>query len=331
MKFFRLMLVLPLLFSMYGCSFKYNPVDYNTSIIQNEIETAGIGKSSFIEIDNLNMHFIESGEGDPIILIHGWLCWGAFWKKITPSLSEKFHVYALDLIGHGLSDKPVDDNFSYSTEAQARRVVEFMKKKSITNAVIVGHSMGGEIAAKTAIMAPDRVSAAVLICAAGMQDNPQSLPSYIRIARAMHLEPIIALFFSEPAIRQFTKDLMFYSENPMPEEFVKDVVLANLTGKNAKKAVYKVTVEGLFKDFLNERCAEMKTKTLVISATDDLIVPPAMGREYNSLLPDSTYLEFDKAGHMLPWERPEDVSRAILAFCGRVDQADSGASGKLSK
>ncbi len=242
-------------------------------------------------------------------------CWGAFWKKMIPNLSQDYHIYAMDLIGHGLSDKPLDDSISFSTEAQARRVIEFMEKKSITNAVVVGHSMGGEIAAKVALMAPDRVEQAVLICAAGMEDNPKQLPSHIRLARAMHLEPVILPFFTEGTIRRFTPDLMFHKGNAMPEEFVEDMVMANLSDKRAKKALLKVTVEGLFQDFLNDRCSEIQAETLVVAATDDLIVPPSMGKEYDSLLPNSTFMEFDNAAHMLPWERPEDVTQAILEFC----------------
>ena len=315
MKFSRFILVLALLLTVFGCASKYHPKDINTLTIQNNIESSGIGKSDFVEIEHMNMHYIETGEGDPMVLIHGWLCWGAFWKKMTPFLSQNYHIYAVDLIGHGLSDKPVGDSISYSTEAQARRVVEFMEKKSIANAVIVGHSMGGEIAAKVSLLAPERVKAAVLVCAAGMKDNPRRLPSYIRAARAMHLEPVIVPFFSEGTIRHFSPGLMFYGENPMPEEFVEDIVIANLSGKNAKKAVLKATTEGLFKDFLNDRCPDLKTRTLVVSATDDIIVPPSMGKEYDSLLPNSTFMEFGKAAHMLPWERAEDVSKAILDFC----------------
>ncbi|MBI9077046.1 MAG: alpha/beta hydrolase [Desulfatibacillum sp.] len=319
MKFTRIVLAFSVLLLAFGCSAKYSNTNFTPQIIEAEIETKGVGASDFIEIDNMNMHYIETGEGAPIVLIHGWLCWGAYWEKMIPYLSRDHHIYAMDLIGHGLSDKPLDDGISFSTDAQARRVIEFMEKKSITNAVVVGHSMGGEIAAKVALMAPDRVEKAVLICAAGMEDTPKLLPSYIRMARAMHLEPVILPFFSEGTIRNFLPGLMFYKGNVVPEEFVKDLVMANLSGENAKKAVLKVTVQGLFQDFIDDRCPEMKAKVLVISATDDLIVPPSMGKEYDRLLPDSTYMEFDQAAHMLPWERAEDVANAILEFCDAKD------------
>jgi pimeloyl-ACP methyl ester carboxylesterase len=225
-------------------------------------------------------------------------------------MKDSYHVYAPDLLGHGISDKPLGNEVSYGTEDQARRIIAFMDKLGIKKAYIVGHSMGGEIAAKVAFLAPDRVKGLVLICAAGMEKTPKLLPWHVRLGRTMHLENL-AWMMNETIIRINTPSLMFYRENPMPDEFVKDIVMTNLNNMTDRKAMVKATKEGLFQNFMDERCAGIKVPTLVISAKYDRIVPPETQEQYSNLIPGAKYVCIDKAGHMVPWEQAGQVAANI--------------------
>jgi pimeloyl-ACP methyl ester carboxylesterase len=174
----------------------------------------------------------------------------------------------------------------------------------------VGHSMGGEIAAKMALLAPERVKGLVLISAAGMEKTPKLLPWHVRLGRVLHLENF-AWMMNETIIRINTPSLMFYRENPMPDEFVKDLLMTNLKDMTDRKAMVKSTKEGLFQNYMDKRCAGIKAPTLVIAAKYDRIVPPETQEQYSSLIPGAQYVCIDKAGHMVPWEQPEQIAANI--------------------
>ncbi len=294
-----------------GCT----SIQFTTEEVKKELQQEKIGTSRFVKIGEHTLHYLEDGRGEPMILIHGWICWGAYWKKIIPRVRDRHHIYAPDLLGHGISDKPLDKNCSYGTDAQADRIIAFMDALSIKKAYLVGHSMGGEIAAKITLKAPGRVKGLVLICAAGMEENPRLLPGFLRFARSLKMEGLAADMLDEGMIRRHVPDLMFYKENPMPDEFVKDIMMSNLKSKEDRKAIAKVTREGLFRNFLDKRCAEIKTPTLIISAKYDRVVPPSMGERYHALIADSKFILIDRAAHMAPWEQAEQVAASIHQFC----------------
>jgi pimeloyl-ACP methyl ester carboxylesterase len=296
-----------------GCA----SVKYTTTDIEKEIVRTNIVESKFVKVGDYNIHYVEAGKGETIIMIHGWLCWGAYWKKIIPLVKENYHVYAPDLLGHGISDKPLGKEVSYGTDAQAQRIIAFMDKLGIKKAYIVGHSMGGEIAAKVTLLAPERVKGLVLISAAGMEKTPKLLPLHVRLGRAMHLENL-AWMMNETIIRINTPSLMFYKENPMPDEFVNDIIMTNLKDMTDRKAMVKATKEGLFQNFMDERCRDIKVPTLVISAKYDRVVPPETQEQYSNLIPGAQYVCIDEAGHMVPWEQPQAVAANIINAMKKV-------------
>ncbi len=293
-----------------GCS----SAPYTVESVKEELRREKIGDSHFVTVGPHTIHYLEAGTGEPMIMIHGWLCWGAYWKKVMPAVADRYRVIAPDLLGHGISDKPLDPSVSYGTDAQAERVIAFMDALGIERAYVVGHSMGGEIAAKVAIAAPARVRGLVLICAAGMEETPKLLPGYIRAARALRMEGILADLLTEGMVRRHIKGLMFYRENEVPEEFIRDVAMSNLKDKEDRKAMARVTREGLFRNFLDTRCGGISAPTLVISAKYDRVVPPAMGERYHSLLPDSRLVVIDRAAHMVPWEQSDQVAASIMEY-----------------
>lgn len=290
---------------------------FTVADIQKDIAKYHVGESKFIKVENHNYHYIETGSGEPVILIHGWMGWGAFWKKVIPYMKDQYHIYAPDLLGHGISDKPLEKDISYGTEAQARRIIAFMDALGIKKAYIVGHSMGGEIAAKVAALAPDHVKGLVLICAAGMEKNLKLLPWHLRLGRVLHMENFTWMM-TEDALRFNTPSLMFYSENRMPDELIYDIMMMNLNDMHDRKALNKVTKEGLLRDFMDKRCKDIKAPTLVIASKYDRVIPPETQEQYSSLIPGAQYVCIEKAGHMVPWEQPKELANNIILFLNQI-------------
>lgn len=271
-------------------------------------------KSKFIIVNGLKMHYLESGRGEPMILIHGWLEFAAFWKPVISQLAEHYHVYAVDLMGHGLSEKSNNNKIIYSTENHAKWIIQFLKEKNIKKAYIVGHSMGGETAAKIAILAPNMLKKLILISAVGLQDNPTLIPLHMQIFANLPFKTPLKWFFSKFTVIHGVK-LCIYKENIIDAGFNDDIVAFNTNTKNDALTIVKTTENGLFQDFINDRVSKVTIPTLCLWAENDPLVPPELGEQYHRLLKNSILKVIPKAGHLLPWEQPKEVIYSIISFC----------------
>jgi pimeloyl-ACP methyl ester carboxylesterase len=113
---------------------------------------------------------VESGpdDGAPVLLLHGWGASIYGWRYVLRELGEGgYHAIAFDLKGHGLSDKPLGGD-EYTLASMRAHVLEAMSALDIPRAAVIGHSMGGRIAAAIALSAPERVRALALLAPAGI-------------------------------------------------------------------------------------------------------------------------------------------------------------------
>src|SRR5216684_1531260 len=98
------------------------------------------GKSHYAALDGNRIHYQSYGKGrEALVLIHGWSCNLDFWRDLIPDLSRRSRVIAIDLPGHGKSDKP---QVAYTMDLFARAVDAVMREAGVKRAVFVGHSMG---------------------------------------------------------------------------------------------------------------------------------------------------------------------------------------------
>ena len=125
-----------------------------------------------LDVDGVKIAYIVQGEGEPVILIHGWLSSaGINWvlPGTSGALAKEFQVVALDIRGHGKSDKPTEEE-AYGPEL-VEDVVRLMDHLKIEKAHIVGYSMGGIIAANFVVRHPDRVRSCTLGGMGWMKDG----------------------------------------------------------------------------------------------------------------------------------------------------------------
>jgi len=120
------------------------------------------GQDRFVVVQGYNIHYIESGEGEPVLLIPGAWSSYRFWNRIIPFLSKHNRILALDYLGAGDSDKP-RSGFDYSVEEQANLIARMIEVLEISRVHIVGTSYGGSIALTLAARYPDRIGKVVSI------------------------------------------------------------------------------------------------------------------------------------------------------------------------
>ena len=119
-------------------------------------------QDQFVKVGHIRTRFWQVGEaGSVVVLLHGIACSVTEWERNIEVLAERHRVYAIDLLGFGLTDKP--DNEAYSLRNLARFVLDFMQQADIARAHLCGNSLGGRLTLMCADMAPERVISALLV------------------------------------------------------------------------------------------------------------------------------------------------------------------------
>jgi pyruvate dehydrogenase E2 component (dihydrolipoamide acetyltransferase) len=154
-----------------------------------------------IEVGGRRLRHLRAGPdtGEPIVLLHGFGADMGTWMFNHAVLAEDRPVYALDLPGHGGSAKELDDG---SVAALAAVVAEYLAAASIGAAHLVGHSLGGAIAASIALDRPERVTALTLIAPAGLgaEIAGEFVEGFISETRARKLRPVLEMLVADPGL-----------------------------------------------------------------------------------------------------------------------------------
>ena len=259
-----------------------------------------------IRLEGSNIRYIDAGRGTPVIFLHGLGASMYLWRgNLAPVESAGFRVLAFDNRGFGSSEKPAR---GYGNTDYARLLVAFMDSLHIPDAVLVGHSMGGAIAAECAIAYPSRVRGLVLIDAAGFGVRQ---PLMLRIAGW----PVIGALVSGLRNRWATDRILrstYADPNKVRPEDV-DQYYAPVAEPEFGRALRGVLREFRF-DALPGRLADVQIPALVLWGAQDELIPPRVGRALASELPRVAYLAVPNAGHALPEEVPLEVNRLVVAF-----------------
>jgi 2-hydroxymuconate-semialdehyde hydrolase len=127
-----------------------------------------VKKETTEKIGDYNTHYHEMGQGEQVLLIHGSglgvSAW-ANWRFLMPLLAEKYHVFALDLVGFGDSEKP---KIKYSKDVWVDHLITFIETKMKPPVTIVGNSLGGSLSLHLSQRRPDLIKKQVLMGAPGL-------------------------------------------------------------------------------------------------------------------------------------------------------------------
>lgn len=131
---------------------------------------------------NTTISYSDSGKGNAIVLLHGFLENKKMWKEYVDFFSEKYRVITIDLLGHGESE-PL--GYVHEMEDNANVVNEVLKNLKIEKAIIVGHSMGGYVALAFAELYPDKIQKLVLLNSTSKEDSEERKLNRTRAIKAV--------------------------------------------------------------------------------------------------------------------------------------------------
>jgi pimeloyl-ACP methyl ester carboxylesterase len=266
-------------------------------------------------IDGSRVNYVEMGDGPPIVFVHGLSgCWQN-WLENIPHFSRRHRVVAVDLAGFGASEMP---SWALSIQGYGRFVDAFLEEIGVERAVLVGNSMGGFIAAETAISHPSRVERLVLVDPAG---GP-TLHTWHRervgrtLLRYAHLsEPLLVAWLARletivrrPRLRRY----MLYKVARHPDRLAPELCYEVASG--AGKPGFVDALQSIADYDYSDRLPEISCPTLIVWGADDEIIPVADAHEYERMIPGARKVIFEDTGHLPMLERPARFNRLLERF-----------------
>jgi haloalkane dehalogenase len=115
-----------------------------------------------VDQGGLRMHYVDEGEGDPVVLLHGEPTWAYLYRKVIPQLTPMARVIAPDYFGFGLSDKPTGRDW-YSYDAHTTSIARLLEQLDLRNVTVVMQDWGGPIGFRVAVENPGRVTRLVVL------------------------------------------------------------------------------------------------------------------------------------------------------------------------
>lgn len=265
----------------------------------------------FVRVGGQLVHAEQVGDGEPVVLLHGFGASAYSWRQVIPALARGHRVVAIDLNGFGYTQRPRSRG-SYTREGQAKLVLDTLDALGIARAHFVGHSYGGGITLYLAARHPERFRSMVLV--------DSSAPTYAndRRSRAAALRPLDAFYVRTVALRPgaIRKALLrsFWDDSKVTPELVR-AYADRLTVEGVDYAFY-----GLTAPVPPGAPVELETiavPTLVVWGDHDELISPEAGRRAAARLPHSEFVLLGDCGHLPMEEQPEALLRALLPFLAR--------------
>lgn len=265
----------------------------------------------WIEVDGRPVHFVEQGSGPPVVFLHGFGGWSFSWRKNLPTLAAAgYRAIAPDLMGYGFSDK--SSGAQATLAAQVDLLRHLLPALGAAPAVVVGNSMGGEIALRLALRAPELVRAVVIANATG----------YVSIDLPRHLLRLLAL----PGAGLFGW-LLVRSRRFIAGRFVTPCYCdrARLEPGTVEGYCLPLRLPGVARFYLDwlprldfgteaGRYGEIRQPALVIWGEADPWWPLEDARRFCADLPDARLITYPGVGHLPQEEAPERFNQDLLAF-----------------
>ena len=258
-----------------------------------------------VTVFGAKINYIEAG--DPakpkVILLHGLGGNVANWAFTVPALAANYHVIAVDQIGFGKSDRVM---LKYRVGTYVDFLDKFMSELKIEKASLVGNSLGGWVAALTAMKYPNRVDKIVLADAAGLK------PAAVDLAQIYSLN-----YSTRDEVRQLVK-LVFYNQTFFGSDVFIEQSMALRVAANDGYTINSL-IESIKRDedFLNGRLGEIRKPTLIIWGKQDGLLKVADGEQFKREIAGSELIVFDQCGHVPMVEKAADFNKAVLAFLAK--------------
>ena len=260
---------------------------------------------SYVSGEAGNIFYEASGEGRPIVFVHGWAANHTFWEPQITSLCDEFRTIAIDLRGHGRSDKP---SRGYAFDDHCKDLKRLMEELKVEDATLMGWSTGGGIATKYAATIKDHIIQLGLVG----PTSPRfvSNPDYIH---GVPLEAVRAMIDEElrdrPASRRRAAEWTFHK---LPSMQMLDWVWMNLMQTPGFVGIK--LLEELIREDLTDLLSEIEVPTGIFQGRHDEFTPPGGADFMAERIKDCEVIMFEALGHAVHLEDPIFFNKMLRRF-----------------
>lgn len=264
-------------------------------------------KGKVVEAFGLETNYLEMGDGEPIVLLHGsgpGVSAYTNWRRVMPVLASNFRVIAPDLAGFGHTERKPD--FSYDMKHWGKHFLAFLDALGLDRVNVVGNSFGGSLALATSARFPGRFKKMCLMgtpcdkfaMTQGLRAGWDYTPSFGNMKKAMSLFPY---------------DPSFITDELVQERYETSLIPGAQEG--LRKLLAKPSDEGetILSGVPEKVAATIEIPTLVLHGREDKVVPTEMGFKLGRSMPNADLHVFAKCGHWVQAERFDDFVRLVQA------------------
>ena len=290
-------------------------------------EKYDVKPSQYIQVDGMDVHYRVEGPATadpPLVLLHGTSSSLYTWNAWTEMLKDQYRIIRLDLPGFGLTGPhPKGD---YNVEIYLEFLESFLEKLEVEECILVGNSIGGEIAWRYALNHPEQVKKLVLIGAAGYPVDIEELPlaklplSYLWL-RIPWVRELSVEFSSHEVIRNSLEYL--YGD---PEKVTDEIVelYFDMTHRDGNREALTERMESFGRKAPYKKIPTIKTRTLILWGEKDRLIPVENAKHFHRDLRNSSLTIFSEAGHMPMEEIPQKSVEAVKSFLTQDSIAKKG-------
>ncbi len=277
----------------------------------------------WVHVQGRPANVVDIGEGPPLVFVHGLSGNWQNWLLQLPEFSRDHRCVAVDLPGFGESPMPAE---KITISGYGRWLDALFDVLEIEAAAVVGNSMGGFIAAETAIKFPHRVERLVLVSAAGLSVERQRSDTLQRTLEVFENigQLVAARFFAKAGWfvrRPRGRRALFWFAMAHPDEMPPALAAEQIAGAN--KPGFVAALDALTSYPIRNRIGDIRCPTLIVWGRKDMLVPLEDAYEFDRLIPDSRLIVFEDTGHVPMIERPERFNADLRAFL--AEQPDDAA------
>ncbi|HEY2145896.1 MAG TPA: alpha/beta hydrolase [Steroidobacteraceae bacterium] len=261
-------------------------------------------------------HVHYTDDGDPnlplLVLLHGFADSFTTWEGWVGELRPKFHVIRVDFPGHGLTRAP--EGSRLSGESLADFVDVFASTLALPKFAVAGNSMGGGAAWQLAVRHPDRVSALILVDAAGFPNDkpPAKIPLAFKILRYPIGRAILSKIDNRPLIDQGLKADVYDSSLITP--FIVDRFAEFQRAPGHRTILMGVGMGGTPSQPAADLVSTIKVPTLILWGENDPLIEVPAAHKFALAIPGAKLIVYPKVGHLPQLEIPRQTAADVAAF-----------------
>jgi haloalkane dehalogenase len=268
---------------------------------------------NYLDQDGLRMHYLDEGEGDPVLLLHGEPTWSFLYRKMIPPLARVARCIAPDYFGFGRSDKPTERAW-YSYERHVASIARLAEQLDLRRITLVVQDWGGPVGFRFAVENPERVTKIVVvntgIGARAPNDEWLRFQSFMRrVGTEIVAGQLIRLSLVQPTTDEIIA--AYDAPFPVPESRIGIVQFPELVATSADHPSAPAML------VVRDRLREFDRPALVLFGDSDPIFSRRAAEVMAELLPNA---ELDPpvegAGHFLQEDRGEHLGERIAAWLG---------------